>query len=229
MKRTLCFVMFLALLMLQPQMALAQSAKTAVKVSNLTILDWTSSPVDWKPILTTTIKTSQQKELVMNVSLEAGLWSHTLVRSKGGTSDNSFAAAGVHVRVLVDGVAAEPGEIVFARRSQDLTALFGGLLQSCTDANSNGTITSEECQFTNEEFSLLLNSMNANSFNFVLPNVGVGSHSVVVQARIDMGISAQAGQAVAKAMIGKGAITVEEVRLVKDANILEFQDANSSQ
>jgi len=27
---------------------------------------------------------------------------------------------------------------------------------------------------------------------------------------------------VAKAMIGKGAITVEEVRVVKDANIFEF-------
>jgi hypothetical protein len=222
MKRTLFFVMFLALVLLQHQMAFAQSAKAAVKVSNLTILDWTNSPVDWKPVLTAAIKTSQQKDLVMNVSMESGLWSYTLVKSKGGTADTSFASAGVHVRVLVDGTPVEPGEVVFAKRAQELTALFSGIFQECTDSNANGTITADECQFTNEEVGLLLDSMTANSFNFVLPNVGVGTHSVVVQASIDLGMSATNGQGVAKAMIGKGAITVEEVRLVQDANVLQF-------
>jgi hypothetical protein len=200
----------------------AQSAKESVKLSNLVLLDWTSSPVDWRPVLTTSIKTAQQKDLIMNVSLETGLWTQTIVKSKGGTSDTSHAAAGVHVRVLVDNQVVEPGEVVFARRSQDLTALFGGILQSCSDANADGTITSDECLFTNEELDMILDSMNANAFIFALPNMTAGTHSVVVQARIDMGISAQAGTAVAKAMIGKGSVTVEEVRLIKGANIFEF-------
>ena len=158
----------------------------------------------------------------MNVSLEAGLWSFTLVRSKGGTPDAAYASSGIHVRVLVDGVLADPGEIVFARRAQALTAVFSGIFQSCTDANANGVITGDECQFSNEELSLLLNTMAANSFNFVLSDVGVGNHSVVVQARIENSASAQSGDAVAKAMIGKGSITVEEVRMVKGSSIFQF-------
>src|SRR6266542_1788777 len=83
--------------------AWAQSAKETAKVSKLTILDWTNSSVDWKPILATSIKTSQQKNLFMSVSLETGLWTSTLVKSKNGTSDTSSATAGVCVRVLLAG------------------------------------------------------------------------------------------------------------------------------
>jgi hypothetical protein len=35
-------------------------------------------------------------------------------------------------------------------------------------------------------------------------------------ARIDLGASAQAGSAVAKATVGKGSVTIEEVRMIKN-------------
>ena len=43
------------------------------------------------------MKTSQQKDMVMTASMEVGLYTRTLVRSKLGTPDTSSATAGVEV------------------------------------------------------------------------------------------------------------------------------------
>ena len=75
--------------------ALAQSAKHTVQVSALNLIEETSSPTPgWVPILGSTdatssdavrIRTSQQKDLLFSVSIECGLYTRTLARSKGGT------------------------------------------------------------------------------------------------------------------------------------------------
>lgn len=67
-----------------------------------------------------------------------------------------------------------------------------------------------------EEVGLLLESQDAASFTFVLPDVGTGARRVEVQARIDLGAAAQAGEAVARATIGEGCMTVEEVRMIEN-------------
>lgn len=198
----------------------AQSAKNSVQVSNIAILNWTDADTPWSTVLSSVIKTSQQKDLIIGVSLETGLYTRTLVKGKNGSTDVSEAQAGIEVRVLVDGVElAEPGVVQFEKRRQELTAVLGGVLSECTDSNLDGTITDDECSFTDEEIQLVLETMAAHHFNFVLDNVGTGEHVIQVQARITLGESAQAGSAEAKATIGKGSVTVEEVRLVKDADI----------
>jgi hypothetical protein len=169
---------------------------------------------EWENILSTTMKSSSNADVLIGVSLEAGLFTDTLVASKGGEKDTSQAEASIEIRVLVDGKEAAPGPVIFAQREQSVMAVFGGVLQSCTDSNFDGTIVIGECILTDEQLQLVLNTMNANAFNFSLINLGTGIHNFDVEARIVLRASAQAGSASAAATVGKGALTVEAVRFV---------------
>ncbi len=205
-------------LALTPAIATAQSAKNAVQLSDVALVPATGQQL-WSPILRTSIKTSQQKDLVIGVSLETGLFTQTLVRSKGGTSDTSKAEALVQIRVRVGNRTAAPGVVTYDKRYQELMAKFGGVL-SCSDLNGDGIVSFDECTLTEEELQLILDTMAAHAFNFVLDDLGSGTHEVVVEAMVDTSASWQLGSASATAAIGKGSLTVEEVRLVKGAEIL---------
>src|SRR5262245_52024532 len=196
----------------------AQSAKSAVQLSNNTLIPHTTSQT-WVPILTSTIRTSQQKDLIMGVSLETGLITDTLSRGRNGTEDTSWAEAMVQVRVRVGNRTSEPGIVTFDKRRQTLITKLGGVL-TCTDVNGDGSITFDECDLTDEEIRLILDTMAAHHFNFVLDDLGSGDHTVVVEAQITTDTFAQAGASNATAAIGKGSLTVEEVRLVRGVPIV---------
>jgi hypothetical protein len=195
------------------------SSKVTAEVSTITILEPTEGDTDWTTILSNNLRTPNQKDLFVDVSLECGLYTDTLVKS-AGSKDTAKAEAGVYVQVLVDDIPMYPGEVVFCRRTQTLTALFGGIMESCTDLNGDGTITYDECTWTPEELELVLDTMNANSFNFVLDDLTAGVHTVAVQARISTVEEAGAGAADAKATIGKGSVTVESVRMIRNEDIV---------
>lgn len=91
---------------------------------------------------------------------------------------------------------------------------------SCGDTNGDGIVTVDECTFTDEELQLILDTMGAHHFNFALTDVGAATHIVKVQARVTTAASSLL-QAGATGSVGKGAVTVEEVRLVKDAVIIQ--------
>lgn len=220
------FAFAVASILLSSGTSLAQSAKSSLQVTDLTLLnEVTTSGAnaqaagEWKTLMQSNLKTSEQKDVVIGVSMEAGLHTDTLVRSKTGTQDSSSAEATIEVRVLVDGRPALPGNVIFAQRYQHLMAKFGGILQECTDANGDGTITQSECLFTDEELQLVLRTLNAHSFNFVLDDLGSGIHNIQVQARVILNSNQQTGAASAGAWIGKGSVSVEEVRLVKGLDL----------
>lgn len=193
------------------------SAKNSIQLSELTLLD-ASKGNTCEDILSTTLKTSSQKDIVATVAIEAGLFTDTLVRSKGGTEDTSTAEGSVKIKVLVDGYAAFPGQVTFAKRKQTLMAKLGGI-ETCVDSNGDGVVNYGECTLTEEEIRLILESLEASSFVFALDDVGTGVHTIKVQACVDTSTSYQAGSAAAKAWVGKGSLSVEEVRLVKGSDI----------
>jgi hypothetical protein len=203
-----------------------QSAKNAATTAPNILVPATSGTGGaggWVSVLDTGLHTSQQKDLIMGVSLETGLFTRTLVKSKGGTQDTSTAEANVQVRVLIDaGTAAqriaEPGVVTFDKRFQSLMAKLGGVL-NCTDVNGDGVITFDECTLTDEEIELILSTLAAHAFNFVLDDLGSGDHTVTVQVRVTTNTSTQNGEAAATGAVGKGSVTVEEVRLVKGSDI----------
>ncbi len=188
------------------------------------------------PILFTGIKTSQQKDLVMGVSLECGLTTRTTVKGQKGSKSTSTASSAVKVAVYldygtVDERMANPGWVTFCSRTQELSAVLGGVLESCTvnltDTDGDGIpdtadFTKDDCEFTDEEISLMLDTMNANHYNFTMTNVGTAGsegHTVTVMARVKSqaeGDGTHLKDAAANAYIGSGALIVDEIRLGHD-------------
>jgi len=268
-------------------------SKAAAAISELIDLSVAApdngDPADtgWQTILTTYIKTPNQKELAFDVALQCGLITDTTVKSKGGEKDISSAEGSISVRVMVtdsDGNVryARPLEegnsdlgVTYCDRFQQLDASFAGLNcyagppvvfgfcdttagkcisgkvgADCTDnAECNmvggvegtceeGTCTEgklgyscevdDDCDLAPgevfcldpEELRLLLETLNANAFNFLLSNVAPGVQKIEVQARAkaDVDISGtKLGEARAEAFVGLGSMLVETVRLIKGA------------
>ena len=197
------------------------AAKATAQVGAINILS--SENLDWSQVLAAPIKTPNGKALFIDVSLECGLYTRTKTVSQEGILDTSSADSGVKVMVVLDaGTANErialPGETTFCRRTQTLSSRYAGI-EECEDANGDGETTEDECETTPEETQLILDTMNANSFNFILNNVGSGVHTVSVLARIDLASAAEAGEAEARAAIGNGSVTIETVRLARNTPI----------
>jgi len=202
------------------------SAKVTAKTSALNLIEATTGTNDWATIsgFANTIKTANQKDLFIGVSLEVGLYTQTLVKSKNLVSDTSTAHSSVEIRVLVDGKAAEPGPVVYGRRTQTLTATLEGAIAKCltivTNANGSLSIVLDPDCVTPEEIELILDTMDAATFNFVAVDVPQGLHEISVQAKIIAGTEVQTGSATAFATVGKGTLTVESVRLIKDEDVV---------
>lgn len=95
-------------------------------------------------------------------------------------------------------------------------ATFNGI---CTDTNGDGIVNYNECE-TPEELELILDTTAAHHFNFILDDVGQGTHKVAMWGCINTATNSQAGEATARAAAGKGSLVVEEVRLVKAQDVI---------
>jgi len=200
------------------------SSKVTAKTADLTLLPKTNGTGGWQTVLANTIKTANQKDLFINASFEVGLFTQTLSSSKNNQSDTSTATANVQVQVLLDGKVVQPGQVVFGRRTQTLTATLEGAIAGClslvTNADGSVSIVVDQTCVTPETIEWILDSMDASSFSFVAVDVPQGVHTVSVQARIDTTGSAQTGSWSAFGTVGKGTVTVESVRLIKDPNVV---------
>jgi hypothetical protein len=178
------------------------------------------------PIMQASIHTPNKKDLLIGVSLETLLTTRTRVKSKGGNQDTQAVRARIAVTVLVDGVEAMPGTVVFDERVQEMTAIFGGIIESCTDLNGDGTITvATECVVTDEELELLLSTTGARHFNFMKADLEPGDHSIDVMVDIiadpDHDGDGVSGEAIA--LYGKRTLSVEEVAAInQDGGVTEI-------
>ena len=238
-----------------------RASKATAKVSELTLLEWkpdepsgaapgnlTGSSENytgnWTTILTQNIKTPNQKDLIIDVSLETGLYTRTHVKSKRNYEgdpdwDSSTAHAKVMVRVGVDGnyttVApgaeqeagvAFPRQVTFNEREQTLSAKFMGIFTAeCiyVDPDTGDVSIIYDC-LEPEELELILNTMSANSFNFVVADLTPGNHVITVEAKIIANGAAEEGKFEAMAMVGQGSVTIELVRMVKGEDYLQLED-----
>lgn len=230
------------------------SAKATAQVGDLTIVDLSGSadPGDdisgekaWTTLFTQAIKTPTGKDLFIDVSLECGLTTDTTVMSRKLAKAVADAEATVEVQVLVDDIAVPVNgqgdtDITFARRHQSMIAEFAGDFSDCmiltdTDADGiNDTIAVDwECTDP-ETLQLILDTMQANSFNFIAPDLTADTHTVKVQAKLSYEVSGNIveeiiddellimaeGQAAARAYLGNGSVTIETVRMIKDEDVV---------
>ncbi|MEH6466533.1 MAG: hypothetical protein V7722_02790 [Porticoccus sp.] len=181
----------------------------------------------WKTILTVDIQTQNHAELAFDMALQCGLVTDTTVRSKGGSKDGSTASGKISVRIKVnqaDGTEAYalPGTAVdgvtYCSRVQTLEASFAGL--NCTADLETGVVTCEDP----EELRLILDTLSANAFNYIITGLPVGTHTVEVQARATAGAAifgTALGEATGEAFIGMGSLFVDEVQLINGWGFIE--------
>jgi hypothetical protein len=231
----------------------ASSSKTTAATGSVVIVPEITSVGSCSPILTNQIRMANQSDLLIDVSLECGLVTRTRAKSKGGNEDTSAAAAEVKLYVTVDGDVAAPGDVTFCRRAQQLSAKFQGIFEgpvdcyvqdpttlewhydaqcladNCLTLNADETaIVIDDACLIDEEVELILDTMNANAFNFIFADVGVGDHTVTAWACTDTctGTLTQNSNgtytcvdgdvdADARAILGKGSMSVEEVKMIK--------------
>ena len=203
------------------------SSKFAAEVSDLMLVPPTSgSNNPFSTVLSTTIKTPNKKDLLIGGSFETALFTQTQVTGKNGSSNTSSASATLEVRVLIDGqpfnpkdgTGAFPPIVMYDHRAQTLSATLGGVIQSCTVSTVPGVINvGTDCVVTDEIINLILETMSAHHFNFVAANLPAGTHKVEVQVRAGTTadtLPAGVGSASATAAVGRGSLTVEEVRAI---------------
>ncbi len=147
-----------------------------------------------KTVLATTIKTSSPQDLIFSVTLECALW--TSVQTVG--NDVSESTSRVEVTVLFDGVAVpvsgagDDGKVVFCDRvHRQTTTLFD---------DENATIEN------------YLATRSANAFNWLLPDVGHGLHTVQVVADLT---GEATDNAVTQAAVGHRTLIVEPTHLAQ--------------
>ena len=197
------------------------SAKATVKVSPTTLIEYTEG-MGWTTLLSNALHTPNQKDLFIGGSLECGLFTSTEISSQLGNLGMSEAHAAICVRVLVDGYMADPGVVTFASRTQKLEAIFQGLIAGCLSVDPlTGNVILDEACVEPEVLSLLLESISSNHFNFVYADLSSGVHTIELQAAIATNTEfTENSSAEAMALIGKGSLVVEEIRLIQDEDII---------
>ena len=181
-----------------------------------------SGPItnDWQTVLEQDIKMANNHDLLITAAFEVGLYTQTTVSSKNMVTDTSTATASVKVRALVDKVEAAPGEVVYGKRTQQLTATLEGAIAGCLSIVTNGSGGLQIVLDTNcvqpEVIGLLQDTVSANSFIFGSLNLSSGFHNIQIQAQISALGDNQNGTFTAAALLGKGTLAAESVRLAKD-------------
>ncbi|MEE9608280.1 MAG: hypothetical protein V3U03_11135 [Myxococcota bacterium] len=196
-------------------------------------------------VMTSFIKTPNGKELSFDVALQCALVTFTEAVAKGSGKNGGKATAAaegrIQVRVAVtpvDGDGEPTGEPVryalpdndgdnvlggppsddagaqgvsYCHRFQELSVAFESL--AClSDASQD---PDDECLIA---VSLLLETLNAHAFNFVLPDVESGPKRIEVQARATADADVfgdPLSSARGEAFVGMGSTRVETVRAVK--------------
>ena len=221
------------------------SAKATAQIGDLSVIDVSGNSdstdtTGWKTLFTQTIKTPQSKDLFIDVSLECGLTTDTTVISKKLARAIATAEAIVDVRVLVDdkpvavnGNTPPDTDITFARREQTLIAEFAGDISECMTVVEGAVVIDWAC-VDPEMLQLILDTMQANSFNFVVPDLSAAEHEVQIQARLSYKASGNLeqetidgaaetmaeGKAFARAYLGNGSVTIQTVRMIKGEDVV---------
>jgi len=189
-------------------------------------------------IMSSTIKVSNSQSLFVSPSLVTGLYTQTKVQSKtGGPESVAVAAGGVFLRAIVTNTATGVSTVGYPVKActtdifgcyQDKSGKFGVTLdsrvqtlsQSISDCLVNVTVGgvagSGTCTF-DVTTNLALKTTSAHTFNFIFPNIGVGTYKVDIQAAVNADATVtNLGTAIGAAAYGLGSLTVESVRLVHD-------------
>jgi hypothetical protein len=222
--------------------AFAASAKATAKCGDISVVQLGEG---YAPIFAQTIRTPNGGDLFIDVSLECGMMTNLKAMTRRIKRALTRAQGTVMVQVLVDGIEANPGEIIFARRDHNMITKFSGDISECITIEPVIPEEPEEppaeppeeepiqeyIASINEEciqpatLELILATMTANSFNFIASDLSSGEHTIVVLAKVtyikktevDAGSAAKGA---ISAYLGNGSVTIEAVKMIKDEDVV---------
>jgi hypothetical protein len=177
-----------------------------------------------KNLLSTTIQTpnSGQTSLLIRPSLVTGLYSNTYITSAQSTANQT---AQVVVTVLLDGKPVPPAtvadpDVTYDSRFQEISTQMWTQIAECR--------TNEKC-----DFSMILSTLSAHSFDFVQPSVGGGLHKLDVSwvMECDDGTGTPSAAKcsttfapnTAAACVGPGVVTVTQTKAFSQSGGISIQ------
>lgn len=191
-------LLFLLLLLVNVAAAQGQpAAQHSGRASNWNIV---FEPDRWIDLNRVTVKMPEQKDLFITVTFECGLLE--------GGPETPFTDAIVRVVAVVDGVDAGPGRFEACGKTNGLAA-FGNTVP-CT-AQNNGWAHWRDCGVAGLQEEQLMRSLRSHTATFILKDVGVGVHEVVIKTFLWNG---EPGKVI-RGVVGDVALEAEIVRLVR--------------
>ena len=100
----------------------------------------------------------------------------------------------------------------------------GDCLIVTEDEEGQHTVTIDYDCLQYEELDLILRTLSANSFNFVVAGLGSGNHVITVEAKIITNGEADAGNYQAMGLVGQGSVFIECVRMIKGEDYLDIPE-----
>lgn len=198
-----------------PAAAQAASSKFAAHVTGVLVTNGAGG----EGTLTVPIKTANKSDLLVGVSLQSSVLTETKTKGRSGETNLSVAEGKVDVCIEIDGGAHTdfaPDCVTFEMRRQTLETKLSGVLTCPGD---------DFCEVTDdEEVNLLLETMSANHFNFVVRDLSSGNHTVTatITGSTDTSCATADETCRAEVAVGPGSITVEQVRATNDGEGIEF-------
>jgi hypothetical protein len=184
-------------------------------------------------IMKVTMKVSNSQSIFVSPSLVTGLYTNTRTKTSSGGTSTATAEGAVYLRAVLrdpnTGAVVQVADPIAACTDlilgciKDTNGAFGVVLDSRVQTLSQtlstcvvtilGT-TAGSCNF-DSTLQLILQTTSAHSFNFIFPNVGVGTYTISVEAAVNTGATVSgSGTAIAGAAFGLGSLTAESVRMV---------------
>jgi len=225
-------VQVLMVLTLSCGLVFAQEAQKAAAKASILIVSTHTVPPDpngvtfvspWLTVLSTQITPPGGKDLFIGFSAQTTL-ADLSNQSATGFHDGPVAQIFteelnyIQARVLVDGVEAPPGEVLYDALIRTLRATLATPIITCREVAEAGPGRGVVlCTFGSDFLNELIQTTGVHSFNFIMRDVSPANHVIVAPVRFVAtnflsSSSASSNSAIA-ALIGASTLKVEQVAL----------------
>jgi hypothetical protein len=170
----------------------------------------------WMTVLSTHITPPGGKDLFIGFSAQTTLADSSGQGSSLTASNSTFTEESneIQARVLVDGVPATPGAVVYDGLIKILSATLANPITSCHEVDPSGVVT---CTFGSDFLGQLIETAGVHTFNFIMRDVSPDNHVIVAQVRFVAfnfrSPNAAPNTSAITAVVGARTLTVEQVKL----------------
>ena len=174
----------------------------------------------WITVLSTQIKPPGGKDLIIEFSAQTALLDVSAQVGSGTAASATITEEDnvIEARVLVDGVAAAPGEVVYDALIKQLSATLANTITSCHEVAETGPLAGVvTCTFGSDVLGQIIETAGVRSFDFIMRDVSPHQHVIEAQVRFSAfnfrSPNVAPNFSALAALVGKRTLIVEQVKL----------------